>query len=263
MTQCDLHIHTSFSDGKLGVLDLLKFIREQEINIISITDHDTMDAYYELKEQEDLCIIPGVEFSCKYEEQELHILAYDVDLQNSDLLKLLKKIKEKQYMQTILFMRKIKRLKLPASVESSIIKARIRSADIKKLFQVNHLSEYYYDELEQILLDMKQTQYLPDLEECKQVIRSAGGYSVLAHPYLYFPDEDRLLAAVNDIKADGLECYSSKHSPEYTKVCIRVANQCNLLITGGSDFHKGSYNPSWSVEAEKLSILEQIKKEGK
>ena len=101
MKYADLHMHSSYSDGALTPEELIENAQIKKIKFISITDHDSIESQYVTKNKyDDLTIIPGVEFSAKYEELEIHILGYFVDI-NNDLLKItLDKVKQNRINRT-------------------------------------------------------------------------------------------------------------------------------------------------------------------
>ena len=89
MKCADLHIHSSYSDGSLAPKEIISFAQKQNIKCISITDHDCISAQYELRDElknNNVTIIPGVEFSSKYKDNEIHILGYYIDIYNEKLI---------------------------------------------------------------------------------------------------------------------------------------------------------------------------------
>jgi predicted metal-dependent phosphoesterase TrpH len=90
----NLHIHTNFSDGKLSPQEIIKLAEKKGLKYISITDHNTLDAYKRVaadlsvipKEKDDnLQVITGIEFDCWYKSNFMHILGYGIDLNNEKL----------------------------------------------------------------------------------------------------------------------------------------------------------------------------------
>lgn len=83
----NFHIHSTCSDGVLSPKQIIKNALELNLKYISITDHNTLDAYkYIIEHQNDsLQIITGVEFDCWYKGTLLHILGYDIDLNHTEL----------------------------------------------------------------------------------------------------------------------------------------------------------------------------------
>ena len=94
----NLHIHTSFSDGKLHPSEIIELAKQKNLKYISITDHNTLEAYNHIDLDShataspslrmtgvDLEIITGVEFDCWYKSNFMHILGYGIDLNNEEL----------------------------------------------------------------------------------------------------------------------------------------------------------------------------------
>ena len=81
---CDLHIHTKHSDGERSVQDLLKYAKQKNLRKLSITDHDCVDAYFEL-ENENVRkifngeILIGCEFVCVVDRVPIEVLGYGFD----------------------------------------------------------------------------------------------------------------------------------------------------------------------------------------
>ena len=79
----DLHLHTTYSDGADTLVELLENAEKLKLECISITDHDSIGGQYiNGKEVEDIDIISGIELSAEYNEMELHILGYCIDVNN-------------------------------------------------------------------------------------------------------------------------------------------------------------------------------------
>ena len=78
----DLHIHTHFSDGKYSPQEIINMAKDQELDVIAITDHDSARAIRDLKENSagKLFVVPGIEISTKADEfKELHILGLGIN----------------------------------------------------------------------------------------------------------------------------------------------------------------------------------------
>ena len=81
----DLHTHTLFSDGRESIENLLKMAQERNIEILSITDHDSIYVYDVLKENNSIKIITGVELSAFYKGNIIHVLGYGFDVNNENM----------------------------------------------------------------------------------------------------------------------------------------------------------------------------------
>ena len=87
----DLHIHSNYScDGMQTLKQILMFASEKKLDVISITDHDSISVYNELPKEIEILkkkgyklpiIIPGVEFSVRFDEygSMCHILKYFIN----------------------------------------------------------------------------------------------------------------------------------------------------------------------------------------
>lgn len=97
MFNIDLHIHTTCSDGKLTPNQILDLAKQNKINAISITDHDSIDAYtkefYSYAKKYNIQIITGIEISTKINHKTFHVLGYNIDIKNNELNNILKSIK--------------------------------------------------------------------------------------------------------------------------------------------------------------------------
>ena len=87
--KADLHMHTNFSDGRLTPKQLLDLSKKSGITVLSITDHDNVNAIPEAivyTNEIGVRVIPGVEISADLDELEVHILGYFIDHTNKKLL---------------------------------------------------------------------------------------------------------------------------------------------------------------------------------
>ena len=81
----DLHLHTNYSDGTDSVEELLENAERQQLELISITEHETVAAYVELQNSEIREkfkgeIITGVELKAIYNNHNIEVLGYGVDI---------------------------------------------------------------------------------------------------------------------------------------------------------------------------------------
>jgi len=87
----DLHIHSTYSDGKAEFLEIVKQAKEKGIKHIAITDHNTIQGHIDNPETQ---VIPGVEFDVWYKYIFLHLLAYGIDIHNPEMQKFYAKNKK-------------------------------------------------------------------------------------------------------------------------------------------------------------------------
>ncbi|MEX2352621.1 MAG: PHP domain-containing protein, partial [Gammaproteobacteria bacterium] len=83
----DLHSHSTASDGKLTPDELVQQAIEAGVDVLSITDHDSVAAYRQINRSQSapLRIIPGIEFSSQWQKSDIHILGLNIDPENDIL----------------------------------------------------------------------------------------------------------------------------------------------------------------------------------
>lgn len=89
----DLHLHTNHSDGTDSVEELLENAEKQKLEIISITDHNSVGAYFELEKNPEIRkkfngeIVVGSEIKTTFKDTNIEILAYGIDYKKIDIKK--------------------------------------------------------------------------------------------------------------------------------------------------------------------------------
>ena len=98
MAEVDLHLHTTFSDGRLTPNELVRLCAERGLKVISISDHDSTEglpeAFEVARSFPQLTIIPGIELSTDIPGSEIHVLGYFVDYQNPGFQGILRRFRE-------------------------------------------------------------------------------------------------------------------------------------------------------------------------
>ena len=94
----DLHIHTNCSDGDNSIYEVIDMAINNKLDMISITDHDTVMAYsdevFKYAYDRGIELVTGVEISVKYNNETIHVLGYNIDVENENLNNKLERIKE-------------------------------------------------------------------------------------------------------------------------------------------------------------------------
>ncbi len=279
----DLHIHTNNSDGELSVEELVYEIKKNNIKIFSITDHDTIDALNEIKsiDVEDLKFIKGIEFSSILDKTyKMHILGYNIDENNQDILNItnnLKKLKKARFYELadILFEKynfKFEKEELDYVIENikNPSKSHMAKLMVKKGY-INSVEEAFLKYLDNI---NSKTPNRIDVKVVINAIKSAGGIAIWAHPKKfenqYGIDFEELLPRLLDMGLDGIEIYNSLHSLQDCKRYEQAAKKFNLITTGGSDFHGVKVKPNvklgevfnsgedYVINTEDIKILKEI-----
>ena len=249
----DLHIHSQYSDGTLSPEEIIEKSKAQDISLISICDHNLIDAYNELEvlcTANDIKFINGVEIHAVMDDMEYHILAYDFDMQNKELSKLLK------YNRNVLLnygkkvITKTSENYPNISVEELSKYERNRknggweSLDYLKSKNIIEGLPDYLNLLREYKLPFD-TDFLSP-EEVIGIIHAAGGYAVLAHLGDTLGQnlevcEDNAVKFLS-MGIDGFECYYPSHTEEITEFLAQLCREHDLMITAGSDEHGGFNN---------------------
>ncbi len=249
---CDLHCHTKLSDGSLGIEAVIEQAKRMNIDWLSITDHDTMASFSRadiLGERNGVKILRGVELSAwdKERNSKVHILCYapsKPDRLEGLCLKCceIRKACSKEMIDKVME-------KYPITLES-ILKNTTSSKSIFKQHIMRALIDYgyaleFYGDLDRQLFNPEvgscyvEREY-PDVNFVIDLIHTAKGVAVMAHPALY--DNFELLEDLaKKGKLDGVEIGHYSADENYRKQLYDIAERYNLIVTGGSDFH-GLYN---------------------
>lgn len=92
-TNVNLHVHSTFSDGRVNAEELIEQAKAKGLKYIAISDHNTLNAYLQTDILKEEMIIPAIEFDCWFGTVFLHMLGYGVDVHNSELQALCAKSK--------------------------------------------------------------------------------------------------------------------------------------------------------------------------
>ncbi len=248
MAYCDLHTHSTASDGTLTPEQIIREAEKIGLSAVVLSDHNTVDGLAAfLAAEEGSCVeaVPAVEFSTQYGEKELHILGMfirpEVYGQIAALLELQLLNKEKSNIDLIRRLAGVGVVldygKIKAQAGSYVNRAVI-GAEMVRLGYVASVPEAF-----DRYLDEKIGLYVPaprlDSYEAIRFIKSIGAVAVLAHPLLGWDGKSLrgFLPKAVEAGLDGMEVYYSKYSPETTALAEKIAGEFQLLPSGGSDFH--------------------------
>jgi 3',5'-nucleoside bisphosphate phosphatase len=243
MFRADLHCHTTFSDGTMTPLELLRLAKEIGLSGISITDHDTIEAYTEapkIAKELGLLLGTGVEFSCVFRTMSVHVLAYDFDLHSPEIIKLCARHQERRTLRNKAILEKLSRLGMPI-FEEELMKMgeeTVGRPHIAQLMVQKGFVGSIKDAFNRYIGDGKPC-YDPGVgitvEETLSIIHQGHGKAFIAHPHLL--EHANRIKDLLKLPFDGLECHYAKFPPEQEKRWLQAAKERGWLISGGSDFH--------------------------
>lgn len=237
-------MHTTHSDGAASPQQLLELIRQKNISVFAVTDHDTVSAYPDLKTlltDRDPELLSGVELSTSTGGRDIHLLAYLFDVKNDQLLSELHSFQTARIERGKKIVEKLNKLGVPINYDEvtaiaghgvigrpHIADALMRRKAVKS-----------YDEAFSRYIGSNAEAFVPKKlfhpHTAIKMIHDAGGIVSMAHPgleeaYLFL---DELVA----VGLDGIEVYHPTLSSGDTQRYQQLAKRHNLIMTGGSDYH--------------------------
>ncbi len=283
----DLHTHTTYSDGKYSISELLENAAKNNIRMLAITDHDAIGAHINLastkeNEQYNVKIIAGTELSAIYQDAKIELLGYNFDLNIMD------EWLKARYNSQLRFDNYEKELEqlingchrnginIDSEIEINweekrpigIIREQIKKyTENRAKFTDEEWENYeaFYRSCtsnKNFILYFSLADSIPTAKECSDIVRKAGGKVFLAHLYKYKLENyiEFLDSIVKEGLIDGVEVYYPKFSDEQIDILEKYCEEHELLMSGGTDFHgkpdDTSETDSW-VKLKKLRMKEE------
>lgn len=276
----DMHTHTNYSDGEYSPKELIEKAKVAGINTLAITDHDTLEGLKNIpKNIKGIKVIPGIELTAKVPKGRMHILGYNIDINNKELNDQMSFLKTKSINSVISLIEQLKKdYKIYFTYEEikelvnynhnlgrpDLARLLIRKGYVKTVQEA--FDKYLIKAYDKTRKVNKNLTY----KECIQLITNSGGIPVLAHPHSLELDNEKLEKLIRKmikLGLRGIEVYHSKNTKEEEKFYLELADKYNLLISGGTDYHGPNTKPDIflgigknNIHIEKLSILDEIKK---
>lgn len=278
----DLHVHTNISDGAYSPKEVIDMAVKNNVKILAITDHDTIDAYTEelltYAKQNHISLIPGVEISTKINKCGIHVLGYNIPINDENFKNRLNKLRNSRHVYLFKVATKLEKLGYSVNLNKldkieSVTKSHIAHDIISNSFNHSLLNKEFGhlpnkgEFIETIMNEgcpayVKKETITP--AEASEFIRNVGGKVVLAHPVAYkYEDglnEKDILQIVNDMKPDAIEAnyiYVDKNNKKINE-CDEWNQFCksnNLISTIGSDFHElDGVRPTVGLVEENLEL---------
>ena len=269
----DMHSHTTYSDGELTPSELIKLAIEKRVGILGITDHDTLEGVKKIDRSDPLIIesgiqvINGIELSAKVPKGRMHILGYDIDIHNKTLNAKMDELKDISINSVLSIMEQIKRdygitfkyndIKDLVNAEHNLGRPDLAKLCVKYGYALS-VREAFDKYLIEAYNKTRGTRKGLPYEECLDLILKSNGAPILAHPKsLELSEKEFLILLKEMIKSGlkGIEVYHSSHTKEEMEFYLKVANEYNLLISGGSDYHGPTVKPDIDLGTGKNNNL--------
>ncbi len=266
----DLHMHSIFSDGTCTPEELVSLAVEGGLKGIALTDHDTtggVSRFLAAARTAGIRALSGVEVSAEPPSGTLHVLGYGVDVGNASFVEQLKWIREGREArnQEILF--KLNQLGFVITMdevrqhasEEVVARPHFAAVLIEKGYAKDKKDAF------QRYLGRGKAAYCErrrlSPESAMEMLRSAGGVPVVAHPFSLGLGKEELRKLLARLKASGLmglECYYPEHSEEMNRAYLKLAHELDLIPTGGSDFHGAAGHSRMGVGFGELDVPDDV-----
>ena len=248
---CDLHCHSTASDGSLPPAEVVQLAQRSGVSAMSLTDHDTIagiaDAAAEAARL-GIDFISGIEISCEFRSPgTLHLLGYGVDPQSEDLQALTRQLIEARDNRNPQMIAKLNAAGIAVTMDeweqeaggNGVGRPHLAQILIRK-GHVRSVKDAFDKFLGQGGLAYFDKERLP-ARRAIELIRQSGGICVLAHPVQLRCGNDAELETIVKSLVDqglaGIEVMHSDHDARQITLCTQLAERFGLLNTGGSDYH--------------------------
>lgn len=277
-------MHTYFSDGTDNEIEILKKAEEKNLEIISITDHNTAKVYdtfekINVNEYYKGKIIPGIELNTKVLKVPIEILGYGIDYKKMN--ELLKDIYIPAEKRNKIEVERLGKRCIEAGIkleegflnryDGNMFASKFMQTEIAKykeneaiitpdaLMDTKIFYRKYMSNPEGALY-VEMDDFVPDFEVASKLVKECGGLVFIPHIFEYRENSERILNYIlENYKVDGFECYYTTFSDEQTKKLSDICKERNLYMSGGSDYHgKAKPNVDMACGFGSMKIKKEI-----
>lgn len=275
----DLHMHSKYSDdGEFSPSELVEICKKHHIQAMAIADHNSAAANEEgerAAKEAGILYIPAIEIDCMFRGGQYHMLGYGIDYKSPDFQAIEDNLRSQGLEASRKRIELTKKLGLVAEerelrevmkdsywpelwmgeVFAAVLFNKPEYKDHPLLLpyreggerSVNPMVNFQWDFYASGKPCYVETTF-PSMEEVVAMIHKNGGIAVLAHPYANLKDKsdkeaEELLDGIIGLGIDGIECFSSYHTPELADYYYHKAKEAGIIATCGSDFH-GKLKPA-------------------
>jgi predicted metal-dependent phosphoesterase TrpH len=241
----DLHTHTYHSDGTRSPKEVLDVAKAHGIEVVAISDHDNLAAYFEIKSYADergITLVPAIELSCAFEGIDVHVLAYAFDAHDEHIERRLTSFRATRQRRGYAIVERLRTLGFAISSERVAELAgggaMGRPHVARALVEAGHVASV--SEAFDRFLGAGRPAYVEkerfSISDAVSLIHSAGGVTSVAHPTLY-PNHEALVPRLLDDGIDAVEVMHPEVSEGYRKLYSNMVRFRGKFATGGSDDH--------------------------
>jgi predicted metal-dependent phosphoesterase TrpH len=275
----DLQSHSRHSDGALSPAEVVALAADAGVELLALTDHDTVDGVPEALEaarEHGIRLVPAVELSTLHgEADDLHLLGYLVDHTDATLADRLRGARQEREERAKAMGERLlelgfkifdKPLATRHAEGKSIGRPHLAAAVLAHKRNRRRLEQEGIDDvgafIETYLIPGAPgyvPRQRPKLEEAIAWVHDAGGLAVWAHPFWDIEDARAVLATLERFREaglDGVEAFYATHTEQQTRALTGKATELGLLTTGSADFHGPEHRLFHAFRAFSLYGLE-------
>ena len=244
MKYADLHVHTFYSDSTFSPEEVVSCAKDKGLSAIAICDHDSIDGIetcQKIGALVDLEIIPGIELTAEKADAEIHLLGYLLDWKVEWFQNRLKEIQSSRIDRMYKMVEKLNGANIkvdPKDVFKLAGKGTVGRLHLAQAILRSGKAKSFREIFDKYIGFLKPC-YVSNIrfspEEAIGMLLEVGGIPVLAHPDVLGKDE--YIPELIKYGLKGIEVYHTDHKNAAVKRYEGLANQYNLLMTGGSDCH--------------------------
>lgn len=269
----DLHAHTTASDGTDTPAGLIDAARAAHIDVVAITDHDTVVGWEEAAEavraaDAGVTLVPGAEISCRRDGVAMHLLAYLFDPDDAELAEEMARLRNDRVPRLQAMCRRMREVgfditydQVAAEAADGATVGRPHLADA--LIRAGLVPSR--DEAFRRYLHRESPYFVPhravDPARAVQLVRAAGGVTVLAHPGASGRGHvvpDALVAELGEAGLFGLEADHPDHDQTARRRLRGLAADLGLRVTGSSDYHGAGKVNRLGQDTTSQEVLEEL-----
>lgn len=247
--RADLHLHSVFSDGRYTPEEVCIRAKNNGVQLISVTDHDSMNGEDEkraMAKKYGLYYLSGWEISAYEGVEKIHITGYNCQRK----LAYLEFLKERVTTSVLRAEDSVKKLNaMGIAVTMDEVLAN-RTDDTAPLHTM-HISKAIEQKTGMPACQAYEDYLAPNMpasslvgrptpEQAINCIHECGGIACIAHPgriQREFKERENLVRSLKKLGVDGIEVYYPTHTEKETRYFLGLAKELSLLVTGGSDTH--------------------------
>jgi predicted metal-dependent phosphoesterase TrpH len=256
----DLQSHSLYSDGALAPREVVLIAAEAGVELLALTDHDTVDGVDEAVQagsDHGIHVVPAVEISAIDPlGLDLHILGYAIDHQDAgfrDRLRSYRADRERRAWAMVDALRELgfalddESLRTRQTRGQSVGRPHIAEAVVAHPANATRLKAEGRNDpsslLKGYLIDGRpafRPRERPSVAEAIDSIHEAGGFAVWAHPFWDISGAPDVLETIDRFRGlgiDGVEGFYTTHTRIQTNLIADRCAELTLLCTGSSDFH--------------------------